>query len=55
MKKKTATGKKNKKTDEDTKFITKRMEQNLSAGRSFKTSFIDAVFAWCEKEESQFF
>lgn len=41
--------------EENTDYICNRMGDNLKKGRSFGASFLDAIFGWCEKEESKYF
>ena len=47
--------KKRKKADDASAFITERMEQGFKSGKSLHASFLDALFSWCEKEESKHF
>ena len=45
--------KRKKKESEDTKFICNKIEEGRKKGKSFGASFLEAIFGWCEKEESK--
>ncbi len=52
---KKAPAKRKKKESDDTEFICNKMEESRKKGKSFGASFLEAIFGWCEKEESKYF